>query len=207
MQKKISTIGITIILFCSFQVTAQYAKQDSTYKKFFIGSSFIMLANLVLDEDSPEFVQLNLGYRFTPKDVISLELTTWKYSWSLGIPYGEFFDAPEEKFPGYIREYGFALGYQHFWWKGLYTSIHVMSAWQSFVNDNDNKIDNGFQFFNTYRLGYNFSFFKNRFFIQPSIAVTHRTYHSQMPDSFKKLDDKWSKFFFGEPGLHFGINF
>lgn len=82
-----------------------------------------------------------------------------------------------------------------------------MNARQIFVNENDKKIDNGFQIFNTYRIGYHIKLFKDRFFIQPSFAVTHRPYHTQMPDSFKQLDDKWPKYFIGEPGLHFGYNF
>ena len=190
----------------TLQVNAQYTKQDSTYKKYFVGSTLAMLGNF-LPENKPNFVQLNLGYRLTGKNVVSVEFKTWKYAWSLGIPYGEFFEAPEEKFPGYIREYGFALVYQRFWWKGLYTGIHVMNAWQNFVDENDQKVDKGFQIFNTYRLGYHFKFFNNCFFIEPSVAITHRPYHTAMPEQFKVLDDKWSKFFFGEAGLHFGFNF
>jgi hypothetical protein len=165
-----------------------------------------MLGNLD-NHNSPGFVQLNLGYRITPKDVVSIEAKTWKYAWSLGIPFGNSFEAPEEKFPGYIREYGIALAYQHFWWKGLYIAIHIMNAKQTFVDVNNNKIKNGYQMFNTYRLGYQLRFFKNRFFIEPSIAITHRPIHSKMPESFAKLDDKWPNYFLGEPGLHFGYNF
>lgn len=197
---------LVILLCATSTLKAQYTKQDSTYKKYFIGSTFFMLGNF-LPKNKPDFIQLNLGYRLTGKDVISLELKTWKYAWSLGIPYGSSREAPEEKFPGYIREYGFAVAYQHFWWKGLYTAVHVMPAWQRFVNEEGNKIDNGFQIFNTYRVGYHVKLFKDRFFIQPSIAVTHRPYHTEMPQSFKVLDDKWNKFFVGEPGLHFGYNF
>ena len=40
-----------------------------------------------------------------------------------------------------------------------------------------------------------------------AIAITHRAYHTKLPDGFKQLDDKWSKFIFGEPGFHFGFNF
>lgn len=206
MQKKLLFIGFVLMLTSTLQIKAQYTKQDSTYKKCFVGSTLFMLGNLD-SKNRPDFVQLNLGYRLTSSDVISLELKTWKYAWPLGIPYGNSFESPEEKFPGYIREYGFALAYQRFWWKGLYTGVHVMNAWQSFVDDNGNKIDNGFQVFNTYRVGYHFKLFKDRFFMQPSIAVTHRPYHTRMPDSFKQIDDKWSKFFLGEPGLHFGFNF
>jgi len=188
------------------QLKAQYAKEDKTYKKCFVGSTLFMLGNLS-PQNRPDFVQLNLGYRITGKDVVSLELKTWKYGWSLGIPYGKSFQAPEEEFPGYIREYGFAIAYQRFWWKGLYTGVHVMNAWQTFNNKNGAKIDNGFQIFNTYRVGYHFKLFKDRFFIEPSLAITHRPYHTKMSDGFKQLDDKQSKFFIGEPGLHFGFNF
>lgn len=207
MQNRFSILVLVLLLTIISQLKAQYAQHDTTYKKFFIGSTFFVLYNLVPDDNSPDFAQLNFGYRLSPKDALSLELKTWKYAWSLGIPYGGLKEAPEEKFPGYIREYGFALAYQRFWWKGLYTGIHVMNTWQSFVNDEGNKIDNGFQIFNTYRVGYHFKLFNDRFFIQPSIAVTHRPYHTKMPQAFKQFDDKWSKFFLGEPGLHFGFNF
>lgn len=205
MKKKIFLFTLAFALVFS-AAKAQQTLQDSVGRKFFIGSTLFMLGNLS-NKNSPDFIQLNLGYRINPKNSVSLELKTWKYAWSLGIPYGKSFEANEEKFPGYIREHGFAIAYQHFWWKGLNTGVHVMNAWQKFVNEDGKKIDNGFQIFNTYRVGYQVKFFKNRLFVEPSIAVTHRPYHTEMPDQFKQLDDKWSKFFFGEPGLHFGVNF
>ena len=206
MKKNILIIALILFLANSFQLKAQYAKEDTIYKKCFVGSTLFMLGNLD-SKNRPDFIQLNLGYRITGKDVVSLELKTWKYAWPLGIPYGKSFEAPEEKFPGYIREYGFALAYQRFWWKGLYTGIHVMNAWQTYVDNDGNKIDNGFQIFNTYRAGYHFKLFKDRFFIEPSLGITHRPFHTEMPEAFKLLDDKWSRFFVGEPGLHFGYNF
>jgi hypothetical protein len=205
MKSRILAFSIALVFAVNFSLSAQYTKEDSTYKDCFIGSTFFMLGNF-LPTNKPDFVQLNLGYRLTEKDVVSLELKTWKYQWSLGIPYGDSFEAPEEEFPGYIREYGFAVAYQRYLWKGLYTGVHVMNAWQTFV-EAGRKVDNGFQIFNTYRLGYHFKLFNDRFFIEPSIAVTQRAYHTKMPDSFGVLDDKWGKFFFGEPGLHFGFNF
>jgi len=205
MQKRFSILVFTLILLNSLHLSAQYAKQDTTYRKYFVGSSLWMLGNLS-SQNRPDFGQLNFGYRLTGKDVVSIELKTWKYAWSLGIPW-KYYEAPEKEFPGYIREYGFAFAYQRYWWKGLYTGVHVMNAWQTFNNKNGDKIDNGFQIFNTYRVGYHFKLFKDRFFIEPSIAITHRPYHTKMPDSFKQIDDKHSRFFFGEPGLHFGFNF
>jgi len=198
---------LTLILANTLHVNAQYAKQDSTHKKFFIGSTLFMLANLVPDNNKPEMVYLNLGYRITGKDVISLEFKTWKYAWPIGIPFGKSFEAEGEGFPGYIREHGVSLSYYRFLWNGLFAQADVMPAFQTFVNDNGNKIDKGFQIFNTYSIGYHIKLFKDRFFIQPSIAITHRPYQSKMPDSFKQIDDRWSRFFFGQPGLHFGYNF
>lgn len=205
MQNKILSIS-AILLITSLQLSAQYEKQDNSYKKCFVGSTFFMLGNFA-ENNKPDFVQLNFGYRITGKDVISLELKTWKYAWPLGIPYGKSYEAPEEQFPGYIREYGFAFAYQRFLWKGLYAGVHVMNAWQTFVDEDGKKIDIGFQIFNTYRVGYHIKLFKDRFFIQPSIAVTHRPHQSEMPNSFRERDNRWSKFFIGEPGLHFGYNF
>lgn len=202
------TLSFIFIFICTYCVTlhAQYNKTDPNYKECFIGSTFALLGNLS-SEEKPDFIQLNIGYRITEKDVISLEFKTWKYHRSLGIPYGDQFTDPEKKFPGYIQEKGFALVYQRFLWKGFYTGIHTMSAWQSFINEESDKIDNGFQIFNTYRAGYHFKLFKGIFFVEPSIAITHRIYHTEMPVSFKVLDYEYSKFFFGEPGLHFGYNF
>jgi hypothetical protein len=206
MQKGISIVLLIGLLTSTLQLQAQYNSQDTVYKKCFVGSTFALLGNF-LETNNPQFAQLNIGYRLTEKDVVSLELKTWRYAWSLGIPLGSSFEAPEEKYPGYIREVGFALVYQRFWWEGLYTGVHVMSAWQTFVNEDGNKIDNGFQIFNTYRVGYHVKLFNNRFFIEPSIAVTHRPFQTEMPESFRVLNDKWNRYFIGEPGLHFGYNF
>lgn len=207
MQKKILFIGV-LLMTASLQLKAQYATTDSTYKRWFAGSTLFLLGNLA-STNPPDFIQLNFGYRITGKDVITVEPKTWKYAWPNGIhPFlNKSYGKAEEKFPGYIREYGISVAYQRFFSNAFYAELNVMPSWQSFVNTSGTKIDNGFQIFNTYRAGYHIKLFKDKFFIQPSIAITHRAYHTKMPDGFKQLDDKWSKFVFGEPGLHFGFNF
>lgn len=204
-MKKLTITLITIALFSGSFSHAQKVKEP-TRKKFFVGSTFAMLGNFI-PKNRPDFVQLNLGYRITPKDAISVELKTWKYRWPLGIPYGPSFEAPDEGFPGSIREFGVAFVYQRFLWKRLYAAVHVMNAKQSFFDTNDQKIKNGYQMFNTYRLGYQLRFFKKKFFFEPSIAVTHRPIQSKMPAGFAELNAKWPNYFLGEPGLHFGFNF
>lgn len=207
MQKKILWIGLVLFLTSSLQMNAQYAKTDSIYKKYFVGSTLFLLGNLSTVE-KPDFVQLNIGYRITGNDVISLELITWKYAWPLGINplINKSYGKSEEKYPGYIRDYGIGVVYQRYFWKGLYASVQVMPMLQTFVNNNGNKVDNGFQIFNTNRVGYHVKLFKDRFFIEPSLGIAGRAYHTVMPDGFKQKDDKWSKYT-PEIGLHFGYNF
>jgi hypothetical protein len=209
MQKKISWIGLAFILVSRLQVNAQYAKTDSTYKKWFIGSSlFVFLGNLD-KENPPNFIQLNIGYRITGKDIITLAPKTWKYAWPNGIhPFlNKAYKKPEEKFPGYVREFGVTVSYTRFLWKGLYAQLDVMPTYQVFVNDKSKKNNTGFQIFNSYRVGYHIKLFKDKFFFQPSICMTHRAYHTSLPDGFKQLDDKWPKYIFPEPGLNIGFNF
>jgi hypothetical protein len=208
MQHKKVMIIFAFILAGNFHVKAQYTATDSTYKRWFVGSTVFLLGNLST-VNPPNFAQVNIGYRITSKDVVAIEPKTWKYAWPNGIhPFAnKAYGKAEEKFPGYVSEFGVSLAYQRFWYKGLYTELNVMPTIQKFLNENANKIDNGFQLFNTYRVGYHVKLFKDRFFIQPSIAITHRAYHTTLPDGFKQLDDKWSKFVIGEPGFHFGINF
>lgn len=207
MQKKILWLVLALLLASSLKVNAQYYKQDSTYKRFFIGSTLFLLGNI--DQvNPPGFAQLNLGYRITGKDVISLELITWKHAWPLGINpfYNDAYGKPEEKYPGYIREYGIGLAYQRYFWKGLYAAVHATPMWQTFKNSNGDKVGSGFIIFNTYRVGYHFKLFKDRFFIEPSLGIAGRPYFTKMPNGFKEKDDKWPKWT-PEPGLHFGYNF
>jgi hypothetical protein len=208
MQKRILFIGFVLVMMGAEHVKAQYASQDSTFKRWFVGSTVFLLGNLSTT-NPPDFFQLNVGYRLTGKDVITLEPKTWKYAWPNGIHpiFNKSYGKAEGKFPGFVREYGMSVAYQRFLWRGLYAELNVMPTLQTFVNTDGKQLDKGFQLFNTYRLGYHIRLFKDRFFIQPSIAITHRAYHTTLPDGFKQLDDKWSKFIFGEPGFHFGFNF
>ena len=204
-MKKITLTSLMIVM-CITLAYSQKTKQDSTYRKFYIGSTFTMLGNLV-PGPAPKFVQLNAGYRITPKNVISIEAKTWEYSWPLGIPYGKSFDAPEERYPGHVKEFGIGIVYQRFLWKGVYASIDAGNMFVKYMDENNKHIQNGYTLFMTYRLGYHFQFFKNRFFFEPSIAMTQWPIKTNVPESFAKLEDKWPNYFLFEPGLHFGVKF
>lgn len=206
-MKKI-TLTLLIIVICISLVFSQKTERDSTSRKFFIGSTLWLLGNFIPDDPNPpELVQLHFGYQVTQKDVVSVELKTWKYAWPLGIPYGKSFQAPGENYTGHVKAFGIGLVYQHFWWKGAYTSIDAGNMLQRYMDEDNKHIQNGYQLFMTYRLGYQFQFFKNRFFIEPSVAMTHWPINTNVPESFAKIEDKWPTYLLFEPGLHFGVKF
>lgn len=205
-MKKHFFLPFLAILSLATRLHAQAPVKDSLSRKFFIGSTLFVLSNLnTNDPNKPDFAQINLGYRFNTRNTVSLELKTWKYAWPLGIPYGGQLLAPEEKYPGFIRDVGFAFVYQHFWWKGLYTAIQAMNAQQMYFNEEKVKIRHGYQLFMTYRLGYQLNLFHQRFFIEPSVAVTHWPVKLNTPAGFKVQEDKWPRYFLFEPGFHFGF--
>ncbi len=207
MQKKILFIGFVLMMTSTLQVKAQDTVQDSTYKKFYIGSSLFMLGNFIPnDQNPPEYVQLNIGYRITPKDVISLEFKRSIYAWPLGIPFGPSFDAPGLNYPGHARILAPTIGYQRFWWKGVYTSVYALNAFEKYLDQDDKKIGNGYTLYLNFHLGYQFQFFKNRFFFEPAIGCSYWPIRTNVPQSFELVEKKWNNYFI-QPGLHFGFNF
>lgn len=207
MQKNILRIALALILASSLQVIAQDIKHDKTYKKWYIGSSLYVLGNFIPnDKNRPEYVQLNVGYRITPKDVISVEFKRSIYSWPIGIPFGPSFDAPGLNYPGHARILAPTVGYQRFWWKGAYTSIYALNAFEKYMDQNKKKIGNGYTLYVNFHLGYQFKFFRNRFFFEPAIGCSYWPVRTNVPESFKKAEEKWPNYFI-QPGLHFGFNF
>ena len=204
MQKKIVWIGLAIVLAGSLQVNAQ--DQDSTYRKWFVGSTLYLLGNFD-NVNNPEYVQLNVGYRITPKDVVSLRFKRSIYSWPLGIPFGSSsFDAPGENYPGHARILAPTVGYQRFWWKGVYTSVYALNAFEKYIDQNQQKMGNGYTLYLDFYLGYQFRFFKNRFFFEPAIGCSYWPVRTNVPESFKSAEKKWNNYFI-QPGFDFGYNF
>ena len=157
--------------------------------------------------DPPHFYQLNAGYRITQKDVVSFEAITWTYDTPLGRAYGSDISEDEARFPGEVKAFGAGVAYQRFLWKQFYAQVHFTALHQNYLDPSGDKIQSGFQLFNTFRLGYQFRFFKNRMFLEPSLGVTWWPVNTNLPDAFQQQEDRFPNHFIGEPGLHFGINF
>lgn len=206
MQKKILWIGLALVLASSSLANAQYAKQDSTYKRWFVGSTLYLLGNF--DKvNNPEYIQVNVGYRITPKDVVSFRFKRSIYSWPIGIPFGSSsFDAPGLNYPGHARILAPTIGYQRFWWKGAYTSVQALNAFEKYMDENKKKIGNGFTLYLDFYVGYQFKFFKNRFFFEPALGCSYWPVRTNIPESFKLVEKKWPNYFI-QPGFDFGFNF
>jgi hypothetical protein len=163
-----------------------------------------MLLNLDSTDEPPNFYQLNFGYQLTKKDVVSLEVITWKYYAPLGIPW-EKMSEDSNKFPGHVYAVGAGLAYQRFLWGNIYSALHATWFKQEYRDIGGAKLGEGEQLFLTLRLGYHFKI-GSFAFIEPNVAVTHWPINRGLPSSFQTQEDRWGKFQV-EPGMHFGFPF
>jgi len=192
--RKLFAFGI--LLGMSLLMSAQSDSDKYGFeKKHQIGTQAFMILTPLLDP-SPEYYQLSYGYRLSSKDELTLEAITWRYSGSIGRPYGEDFENPDSDFPGDVKSLGLGLAYKRFLWKGLYGQVHSTAMKQSYRNPDKEEIQSGFMLFNTARVGYHFKLFNNRVFIAPSIATTFWPVLTNMPDAFQVEEDKWSNFLY-----------
>lgn len=205
MQKKVFMVGLVLFLTSSLQINAQNTQKDSIYKRWFVGSSLLMLGNFA-KVNNPEYVQLNFGYRITPKDVVSLDFKRSIYSWPLGIPFGKDFDKQGLNYPRHARIFAPTIGYQRFLWKGVFTSVHALNAFETYYDQNRKKIGNGYTLYLNFHLGYQFKCLKNLLFFEPAIGCSYWPVRNNVPESFKLIEEKWDNYFI-QPGLNFGYNF
>jgi hypothetical protein len=178
-------------------VMVKTEKQDLKLRHF-VGTSLFLFGNI---GDSVNFIQLNYGYQLTQKDVIIAEAITWTYYEPLGT-YGK----SDEFYPGKVKAYGLGLGYQRFLWKKLYSTFEPTFFLQQFYDTDDKHIQNGFQLYLQFIVGYRLEFFKKRMFIEPAFALKYWPVNTDFPASFAAVEEGKPKYIF-EPALNFGIKF
>ena len=205
MKKSMILTGFVFLLISVQHLKAQTTSADSSSDRWYIGSTLFLLGNFD-NTNNPEYVQINVGYRITSKDVLFFRFKRSVYSWPIGIPFGPSFDAPGLNYPGHARILAPQIGYQRFWWKGVYTSVTALNAFEKYMDENDNTIGNGFTLYLDFYLGYQFTYFNNRFFFEPAIGVSYWPIRTNVPESFKSVERQWPNYFI-QPGFDFGFNF
>jgi hypothetical protein len=117
-------------------------------------------------------------------------------------------ESESEYYPGHVRTAGVGITYQRMLWKGLFATAEVLPQFQTYLDLNGNKIENGFKLYTSYHVGYHIAFGKKKhFFIEPQINCMLWTSDKNAPDGFKQLDDKWRNYFLLEPQIYLGWNF
>ena len=207
MKKQILTL-LAISFSVSFAFGQNNTSLDSLSKqkektvikhKHSIGASLWMLANFT--EESADYYLLTYGYQLTQKDRIFAEFNTWKYEEPIGT-YGD----SEEYYPGYTRTYGIGIGYQRFHWKGIFTTVQATPFLKQYFDEENEKIQNGFQLYLQLVAGYRFEFFNKRVYVEPAYALKYWPVDTNFPDDFAAVEEGAKNYIF-EPSLNFGFKF
>lgn len=207
MKKTILFISCLLISITTFGQQDKKGVTDPAYK-YLVSTTILTLTNFESEETNLHHYEFHFGYKITPKDRIELKVATWKLFEPMGIPFWDpLFRKESEWYPGRLKESGIGITYQRLLWKGLFAQIEMLPLWKKYLDESNNKIDDGFKLYTTYHIGYHFSFFKNRFYIEPQIHCNYWPIDTEGPQGFEEKESKWNNYFLFEPNLFLGIKF
>ena len=179
-------------------LTKDPAEHSVTYKHS-IGVSLLMISNFF--PESADYYLLTYGYQPGEKNRFFGEFNTWKYEEPLGT-YGN----SDVYYPGYTRASGIGVGYQRFHWKGIFTTVQATPFLKQYFNEENEKIQNGFQLYLQFVAGYCFELFNKRFYAEPAYAFKYWPVDTNFPDDFAEVEEGAPKYIF-EPSLNVGFKF
>lgn len=213
MKTKTKRISMALLFALSFtgmfgQNQTNQSSETSAERKFSVSTTWLSFANFGEEKTNTQHYELHFKYKLTSKDRIGIKLATWKMFAPMGMPMQEQLKYDENNFyPGRLRESGLGLTYQRMLWKGLFATVEVLPQWKTYIDSNDKKVGNGFKLYTSYHLGYHFSFFKNRVYLEPQVHCQYWPIDTNTPLSFKESDSKWNNYFLFEPNLYIGFKF
>jgi len=184
------------------------ARKATPYYKFSVGTTYLMFVNFDPEETNTHHYEFHFGYKLTPKDKIGLKVATWKLFAPMGMPMLEQLKFDENNFyPGRIKESGIGVTYQRLLWKGLFVAVELLPLKKTYLDENNEEIDNGFKLYTSYHLGYHIPLFKNRLYIEPQFHCNYWPIDSEGPQDFEEMESNWNNYLLFEPNLYIGINF
>lgn len=209
-----------IFAFYAINATAQ-SRLHSNVKtevshKYWISLPVITLPQLVTkswtDRTHTQHIEFHLKRNLDNKNIIGIKFATWRLFQPMGIVWWDGLldkiESESEFYPGHVRETGIGLSYQRMLWKGLFATVEVLPQFKTYLDQDDNKIGNGFKLYSSFHLGYHFAFGKKKqFFLEPQVHSQFWVLDTNTPEGFKTLDDKWRNYFLFEPNLYFGVKF
>lgn len=215
-SRTLITFAFTALLFLQGQsqgtTSAIPQNNDSSKKdyKYFIRTSYYGFTNWNKVGITPNiyFYELHLGKEIDAKNKAGIKIARVKTFQPLGIQAWDLdLNSDSEWFPGRVEEYGIGAFYQRNLWKGLYAAVEAVPYLKVFLDENDQKIENGFRFYISTHIGYHISLCNNRFFIEPQIHCNYWPINSKGPEGFRQQIEKHDNYFLLEPNLYVGINF
>jgi hypothetical protein len=214
MKKLISTtlmiaVFTTLAISQNITKTASGTTKDKVPKqKYSIGTTYLTFINFGEEKTNTHHYEFHFKYRITPKDKIGIKVATWKLFAPMGIPLWDPLLMKESEFyPGRLRESGIGVTFQRMIWKGLFATVEILPQLKTYIDEDDNKIGNGFKLYTSYHLGYHISLFKDRMFIEPQIHCQYWPIDTNTPQAFKVKESNWNNYFLFEPNLYIGLNF
>ncbi|MCT4664525.1 MAG: hypothetical protein N4A45_04735 [Flavobacteriales bacterium] len=162
------------------------------------------------DRTNTQHIELHYKREISKKATLGVKFATWQLFQPMGITWWDgLLDKIETKsefYPGHLRERGLGITYQRTIWKDLFVTVEVLPLFKTYLDMDRKKIGNGFKLYNSFHLGYHFSFGKNKqFFIEPQVHSQFWVFDTKTPESFKVLDDKWRNYFLFEPNIYIGV--
>jgi hypothetical protein len=179
--------------------------------KFSVSTTWLSFANFGEEKTNTHHYEFHFKYNLTSKDKIGIKVATWKLFQPMGILWSDGLldkiDTESEFYPGRVKETGLGVTYQRIIWKGLFTTVEILPQLKTYLDEENNKIGNGFKLYTSYHLGYHIPLFKGRMYIEPQIHCQYWPIDTNTPQTFKEIDDKWNNYFLFEPNLYIGVKF
>ena len=206
MNLKTIMIALFSLLFF-IQAHSQTTSRSDNYK-FSASTTWLSFTNFGAERTNTHHYELHFKYALTPKDIIGIKVATWRLFEPMGIPLWDPHIMKEsEYYPGWVREQGIGVSYQRMIWKGLFATVEILPQLKTYLDEDKNKICNGFKLYTSYHLGYHISLFKNRVFVEPQVHCQYWPIDTNIPQGFKEKEDRWNNYFLFEPNIYVGVKF
>ena len=209
-----------LLIFCTLSAFAQTNSTESdeteVSSKWRVSMPYFVPESLILsswnDHTSTQHIELHVKRNLDNKNIIGVKFAHFRLFQPMGITWWDGLldkiETKSEYYPGHVRTIGLGLSYQRMLWKGLFATAEVLPQMLTYLDENADKIGNGFKLYTSYHLGYHIAFGKKKhFFIEPQINCMLWTSDNNAPNGFKQLNDKWRNYFLLEPQIYLGWNF